>query len=104
MRLMSSPKSSSQPCGHAQVAYGDASAPAFHSVAHGVLADPLAEVVVEVEEVPEQPGQPRGAVVEDRLLHAGDAGLVDALRVLVGLGERGRQALDEHAARSRSVP
>ena len=66
--------------------------------ADGVLADPLAEVVVEVEEVPDQPAEPREPVVEDALLDAGDGLRVDALGVLVGLGERRGQALDEHDA------
>jgi hypothetical protein len=66
-------------------------------VAHGLLADPLAEVVVEVEEVPEQPGEPRGPVVEDRLPDGVDRRPVDPVRVLVGLDERRREALDEDA-------
>ena len=97
MRLMSSLKSSSQPGGHAQVAHGDASAAASQSDAHGLLADPRPEVLVEVEQVPDQPGQPREAVGQDRILGAGDARLVDALGVVDGLGERRRQGLDEHA-------
>ena len=79
MRLMSSLKSSSHPGGQAHVAIGDASAAALQRRAHGLLADPGAEVLVEVEQVAEQAGQPRVAVVADRLLDGGHARLVDAL-------------------------
>ena len=71
-----------------------------------LLADPLAEVLVEVEEVRDQPGQPRVPVVEDGLLDAGDARLVDAGGVVGGLHERWSEALDEHCAPQplRAVP
>ena len=104
MRVMSRLKSSSQPGGHAQVAIGDASAAAFQVARTVSSLMRLSEVLVEVEQVAEQAGQPLEPVVEDRLLDGGDDRLVDAGRVLGGLGERRREALDEHAARRRSVP
>ena len=96
--LMSPWKSSSQVSTQAHVAHGDAAGAGVPAVAHGLLADPLAEVVVEVEEVLEQPGQPRGAVVDDRLPDRVDGHPVHAVGVLVRPAERRREALDEHAA------
>jgi hypothetical protein len=64
--------------------------------AHRLLADPFAEVDVEVEEVADQASQPREAVVENCLLDTVDAALVDPRGVVGGLGKGGGQGFNEH--------
>jgi hypothetical protein len=65
---------------------------------HGVLADPLPQVIVEVEKVAEQAGQPRETGRPDRLLERGDRGLVNTVGVLGRPRERRCETLDENAA------
>src|SRR3954471_23160295 len=98
IRLMSWLKSSSQPTGAGPGRLRRGLGTGVPQRADGVLADPLAQVVIQVEEVADQPAQPRGTVVEDGLLDAGDTGGVDPPGVVVRLRERRREALDEDAA------
>ena len=70
----------------------------------GFLADPRAEVVVQVEEVTEQAGPPGEPVVEDGLLHVGDPSRVDPVGVAGPFRERRGEAFDEHQGLERLVP
>ena len=97
MCVMSALKSASQPGGQGPGGVGARFGAGVPERANGVLADPLAQVVLEVEEVVEQTGQPGVAVLQDGVLHVGDTGAVDALRVVRGLPERRREAFDEDA-------